>query len=449
MSIQSNSFYENQSLQKQSDSIKINKQVEEFSRSENQNPNQSNEKQTHAITEVGKQNIDILEETKNRCVDKIKAIDSLPSVSRTESVQNERDKLLEQVNALAINKFEIKSGETEEAYAMYPQIATGKAKSVLKAMGREGFVFIQPLEERKMAELLEEIQTANIIKHNLSSEGVNLNDTNLAIEFEVLPQEDWVSGVYTVGMPEAKMDLEGMIKKKKCSFSENLEIISQVANGMKNLHQAGFVHGDLKPENVLIYKHNGKYSARIADFGKSQAITVNQSVRYSGNPRFCAPEGGLSFQSEVFGTALIMIRTLESEFLDESRMMLAESGNRVGRVSDQRRGVERFLVLSPNSPQEEVGTLLQKLQFYGKHGSKKNDQDMLIGPQKDIYSYIGYLIMELKNKYSDEQDIEKIDKLGLLLMDMTDVKPENRPSMARVAELIKELELPGDLLQKT
>lgn len=63
-------------------------------------------------------------------------------------------------------------------------------------------------------------------------------------------------------------------------------IMHQVISGVAYLHCRGFIHGDLKPANILIKLPN---SAVIADFGIARPICARRST-CTGSGRYRAPE---------------------------------------------------------------------------------------------------------------------------------------------------------------
>ena len=53
--------------------------------------------------------------------------------------------------------------------------------------------------------------------------------------------------------------------------SPDARLLGQVASGVRHMHAQGFGHGDLKPENVLLFDE-GKEGvvAKVADFGMAR-----------------------------------------------------------------------------------------------------------------------------------------------------------------------------------
>jgi hypothetical protein len=70
-----------------------------------------------------------------------------------------------------------------------------------------------------------------------------------------------------------------------------LEIILQVAQGIKYLHSIGIVHRDIKPDNIGISNINGQVVAKVVDFGLSEVCFENEILTEPcGTIYFCAPE---------------------------------------------------------------------------------------------------------------------------------------------------------------
>ncbi|MEU5764889.1 serine/threonine-protein kinase [Streptomyces asoensis] len=69
---------------------------------------------------------------------------------------------------------------------------------------------------------------------------------------------------------------------------EGARLLTEVCEGLAHLHGLGWVHGDLKPDNVLIMADG---SARLADFGLSVELTGTHAyVPPLGTPDYLPPE---------------------------------------------------------------------------------------------------------------------------------------------------------------
>jgi len=84
------------------------------------------------------------------------------------------------------------------------------------------------------------------------------------------------------------------------NLSALLRIFCQVAQGLAALHRLGFVHADIKPNNILV---NERYEVKIIDFGQSCPIGTIKT-RIQGTPDYIAPEqvgrGPLTPATDVF-----------------------------------------------------------------------------------------------------------------------------------------------------
>ncbi|KAK4573478.1 hypothetical protein RGQ29_031439 [Quercus rubra] len=60
--------------------------------------------------------------------------------------------------------------------------------------------------------------------------------------------------------------------------------------GLKQVHDRGFVHCDIKPHNVLLVPNGDGYVAKVADFGLAKRQNVRDASGVRGTPLFFSPE---------------------------------------------------------------------------------------------------------------------------------------------------------------
>ncbi len=77
-----------------------------------------------------------------------------------------------------------------------------------------------------------------------------------------------------------------------------LAIARQVAAGLVAVGKHGIVHGDVKPENVLL---NATGTAKLCDFGVSRRLDSRDPTRrrFGGTPAFAAPEALLGEEADL------------------------------------------------------------------------------------------------------------------------------------------------------
>src|SRR5207237_10117802 len=79
--------------------------------------------------------------------------------------------------------------------------------------------------------------------------------------------------------------LGAWLRERPRSWMEVLEMFLAAARGLEAAHDAGVVHRDFKPDNVLVGK-DGR--ARVTDFGLALPSSAREPA--SGSPPYMAPE---------------------------------------------------------------------------------------------------------------------------------------------------------------
>jgi eukaryotic-like serine/threonine-protein kinase len=84
----------------------------------------------------------------------------------------------------------------------------------------------------------------------------------------------------------------------------------QIASGLQHLHGLGYVHGDIKPGNLLVTPAG---QVKVIDFGHACPIGTHKQ-RLQGTPRYMAPEqrscGRVDERTDVYNLGMTMWRCL-------------------------------------------------------------------------------------------------------------------------------------------
>ena len=136
---------------------------------------------------------------------------------------------------------------------------------------------------------------------------------------------------------------------KKVHFSEDeiAKLIHDVSSGLAFLHAHGFIHGDIKPDNILLKKVKGKLNYLISDFGIStqnrktligdeldshELLLTGISVAYAAPEQFF---GRIYDESDIFSFGVTLYELISGQLPNEkSRINIGQVILHGGEVSD-------------------------------------------------------------------------------------------------------------------
>lgn len=272
-------------------------------------------------------------------------------------------------------------------------------------------VVVEPTKKAKLGEVQQDFSMAERIRQAASG-----NDSHLAVGQP--KHQDVSKGIYCT--KRASGDLKGTLRT--ASVAQVTDLGHQMLTGLRQLQDAGYVHGDLKTDNFLIFREGGKDVLKLTDWGKTKKLGEREVASYEGNRDFIPGENTLSRKSEVYSAGLLLIRMLEAPHLnDDNGHMLAQpkypraaSGLQ---KTNRGEGIVKFLSRSRVAPQDCNGArritsaLSAKV---GATGTVSTEQT------REVHAYIDALC----DKYPDQKD-----QLRGLLRQMLHPDPAKRCSM--------------------
>jgi serine/threonine protein kinase len=120
---------------------------------------------------------------------------------------------------------------------------------------------------------------------------------------------DFIDGVFTIVQPLGRQTLDERIQKRM-SLETKLAFIEQLLAGLAHAHEAGIIHCDIKPENMILFTEG---RLRLADFGIAKFARRTVKGSASGSVGYMAPEQAMgmpSARSDVFSAGLVIHRIL-------------------------------------------------------------------------------------------------------------------------------------------
>lgn len=112
------------------------------------------------------------------------------------------------------------------------------------------------------------------------------------------------------------VELKEYIKKRKLSVDDGVNLAKSILKMGQYLLKFDLVHGDIKPENIIVIERNGKLTFKIIDFGSMiELYSINSKA---GTPSYLAPErfrdASINESSEIFSIGVTLYEVLTQSF---------------------------------------------------------------------------------------------------------------------------------------
>lgn len=112
------------------------------------------------------------------------------------------------------------------------------------------------------------------------------------------------------------INLKQYLKKRNLSIDEAINLAKTLISMEEYLLKFNLVHGDIKPENIIVMQRDGKRIFKIIDFG---SITEIFSItNKAGTPSYLAPErfkgSAINEKTEIFSIGVTLYQALSGKF---------------------------------------------------------------------------------------------------------------------------------------
>lgn len=170
-------------------------------------------------------------------------------------------------------------------FEVLARVAEGASATVYRARNDEGEVVAVKVLHRGLASQRDQVRR---LRAELSALSRAADHPHTVRPLELV--DDPALGTILVMEYVDGVDLGRLFHERACSLREASRITGQVLSALRHLHQAGVIHRDVKPSNILM-DHSG--NARLIDLGIARLVDRTRDTRTIdalGTPGFAAPE---------------------------------------------------------------------------------------------------------------------------------------------------------------
>jgi serine/threonine protein kinase/Tfp pilus assembly protein PilF len=273
---------------------------------------------------------------------------------------------------------------------------------ILKKIGEGGMGVVYKAEDTKLKRLVAlkflppEMSLYADAKQRFIREAqaaASLDHPNIGTIFEINEAQD---KIYI-----AMAFVEGKTLKEKLSsgpmdIQTAIDIVSQIAAGLKHAHARGLVHRDIKPGNIMLTEEG---QAKIMDFGLAKlewGADLTRTMAIMGTPAYMSPEQAkgetVDQRTDIWslGCVLFEILTSQPPFSGKHEQALLYSilNEPPQRISDLRKDlphqlgmiIQRCLEKDPDNRYQQVAELAQALESLERPSQEEPKSSIAVLP---------------------------------------------------------------------
>lgn len=232
-------------------------------------------------------------------------------------------------------------GQKIRGYQIVDKIGEGGYGAVYKAF--------QPIVKREVAI---KVILPQFASHPKFSKRFELEAKVIAqIEhLNIIPlYEFWVDdgGMYIVMRYIRRGNAHDLLKQEgPWSLARAQTLLTQIGDALQTAHQAGIIHRDVKPSNILVDERDNYY---LTDFGIAKRIHAQDNITdprtVLGSPAYLSPEQILGEAvgppTDVYGLGMTLYELLTGEHpysgTDKVRMVIKQLNDPLPSIADKRK----------------------------------------------------------------------------------------------------------------
>jgi len=184
--------------------------------------------------------------------------------------------------------------------------------------------------------LLPQFLSNSILAKQFINEGRIIAMTDHPNIIKLYEYGEWEGGVFVAMELVKGTSLRKILQHNPLPLKKGLQVLLQVCYAISHLHNHGVIHGDLKPENVLLTDQD---QVKVIDFGIARVLSepeTKESKRFAGTPIYMSPETQLdpkkcSVQSDIYSIGIISYELVMGQ-LTHGRVVLTTAPRGLQRI---------------------------------------------------------------------------------------------------------------------